>query len=286
MKLMRYIRTELQKMSTGYCFYVCTAAVLILFFFGSVEYDYAAEQDISVLHALLHMKRTDMLQNPQYCAENVLYHCQSGWLKMFSPMLAAFPYVIMHSTEQAAGARRFRSVRVTKRIADWGSFLTAMLCGGAVLLTAFVLFFAAVMLLFPHFSQYDEALRAGLSYPISGTLRRFPDMMLYGAASAVPAWLLTAFMQNKYLIVSFPYFCKYMCLQGRSFLFDRVFSESGEMNRPLLSALNLTDPDFLLITHAYSAHELRNTALIATAAILCCILIYRRISAGRLDYGA
>jgi len=286
MKLIRYIWTELKKIRTGYYFYLCTAAALVLFFFGSVEYDYVAEQDISILHILMHMKKADMMQNPQYCAENILYHCQSGWLKMFSPLLAAFPYVIMHSTEQAARAWRFQSIRMTRRSADWGSFFTAMLCGCAVLLTAFLIFFAVVISSFPHFSQYDETLRNGLAYPIARTLRRFLNMMLYGAVSAVPAWLLTGFIQNKYLIVSLPYFFKYMYLQGRSFLFERVFSESDEINRPLLSMLNLTDPDYLLITHAYSVRDFRNTTLIVITSILICFLIYRRMSSRRLDYGA
>lgn len=109
-------------------------------------------------------------------------------------------------------------------------------------------------------------------------------MFAFGAVSAIPAFFLTGFMKNKYLIICIPFFVKYALMQSNGILSAQAFSNYENPNTKLLKILSITDTNALGNLFDYSADIkyilLFNGIVLCAAYFIYCFLMNRR-----LDYG-
>lgn len=255
-------------------------------------------RDVSVLDAMCRIARAGMLANTQFCTHYVLRSCISGWVKMFLPMIAAFPFVSLHCTEHAAGSARFSCVRMSKHSYEAGTFLSAMLCGGLMMLTALILFACIAAVRFPSIAEYDTSLRemyersfaemypfySVLGYPYLYALRG-AELFLYGAVSAVPACFLTCLMRNKYLVLSIPFFLKYMLLQYKYKLLSEAYADFSASNQKQVDFAGMIDPDRMSRMLTERAGALRGSIFYAVM-LIAAFAVYQIVMRRRRDYGA
>lgn len=298
MRTIRLIRVNLIKAMTNYGFLACVLLTTVLFITAPLYHDYTANVDVSIMQAFLEFDRKEMLTNTEFCSHNVLRNCVSGWLKMFIPMIASFPFVAIQCTERSTGSMRFSGIRMSKQAYQTGSFLSAMMIGGLVLVFGFLIFVIFVAFAFPGISEYDASLRDSyefgfseiyplfdkFGYPYLFALK-FLEMFLYGAFSAVPACFMMCLLKNKYLVISIPFFLKYLILQQLSRLREEAYKDYENIDEARISFLNMLDPD--LVSRVFSGEsEIWKNILLYSALILSAFIFYSIMINRRQDYAA
>lgn len=219
--MIRNIRCNFSKVFTGYGFWVCTAFTVILCFSANIYTDTMKNDQYSAFSALLTFDREFMRSDSSFCSFNVIQWAVGGWLSLFIPIVAAFPFIPLICDEYEAKSVRFEIFRSNKLVYHISRFVSGCLCGGLAVMIGFALFSLIAYLLFPSLNDYSlnerefflsmmsdsfPELKDGIVLPL---LRLFGSMFLYGTLWAVPAITLTSLIRNKYLVLCIPFFLKY-----------------------------------------------------------------------------
>lgn len=297
MRTIHLIQANLRKAIMSYSFLGCAMLAFTLFITSSLYYDYNTNCDVSILRAFFNIDRTNMLQDTQFCLYNVLLKSISGWMKMFIPMIASFPFVSFQCTEQISGFKRFSSIRISKHGYNTGTFLSAMLTGGLVMTVGFAVFSVFSTFMFPSISEFNISMKEDyewwipdahpmfktLGYPYLVVLRFF-EIFLYGSVAAVPACFLMCIIKNKYLVTSIPFFFKYILLQHISRLQAEAYADYDNIDEQLLAYIKIIDPDSF--SQVFSGNEgIWKNVLFYTIILLLSYIVYSIIMNRRLDYG-
>lgn len=298
MKTIHLVQVNLRKSIISWSFLACIMLAFTLFITCSLYYDYNANCDVSIIRAFLIKNRSDMLQDTQFCTYNVLLNSISGWMKMFIPMIVSFPFVLFQCTEQITGFKRFSGIRISKQKYYTGTFLSSMLTGGLVMIVGFTLFCICIAFMFPNINEYELTTKEsyewwiydahplfeslGYSYLI---LLRFLEVFLYGSVSAIPACFMMCFLKNKYLVISIPFFLKYLLLQHISRLRAEAYADYEKINEQLLVFIKIVDPDS--VSQVFSGDkEIWKNVLFYTIILLLSYIFYCIIMNRRQDYSA
>ena len=288
MRTVRLIGINLKKTVTGCGFSACVLLTVILFITSPLTYDSNTDTSVSILQSFLRLSRGEMLRDPVYCTHSVLRSCVSGWVKMLIPMTTAFPFIPLYCRERETGALRFVSVRLSKQGHQTSTFFSAMLTGGLVMLCAFLLFALFTVTAFPDISEYETA---HLMQPETGggicrtAVLRAAELFLYGAVSAVPACLMTCLLNNRYLVISIPFFLKYLLIQHIVQQQTAVYENYADIDESRLAFLTMIDPD--AVSRLFSGgDDLRNHVLLYAGLLIAAFLIFSMILNRRCDCGA
>ncbi|MBR5512379.1 MAG: hypothetical protein IKV85_00145 [Ruminococcus sp.] len=297
MKTLRFMIVNLRKVMTSVGFYACVLLTVLLCFTAQAYYDIAENRNYSVIGVLSEFTREEMLTDSQFSAYQILSCISSGWLSLFIPIIAAFPLMPLICDERESKYVRYSAFRSTKFSFSTGNFFTAMMSGGLAVLCGFALFAVSVYMLFPNISEYSSELKESAEWWISGTYPLFSklgysylialdclEMFLYGALSAIPALIMTAFMKNKYLVLCIPFFLKYLVMQLHTGIMRKAVYNVENINQKLLDALSATDPDAMGNIFSYGETMWRNmlfhTALLIAAFVLYITVMNRRVDCG------
>lgn len=297
MKTLRLIKVNLIKVLTSTGFYACVLLMLVLCFTARAYDDIAENKSYSVIGVLLEFSREEMLANSSFSAYQILSCISSGWLSMFIPIVAAFPLMPLICDERESKSMRYSAFRSTKFSFSTGNFLTAMISGGLAVLCGFVLFAVMVYMLFPNINEYPPELIESAEWWISGTYPLFEkygypymialdflEMFLYGALSATPALIMTAFMKNKYLVLCIPFFLKYSVMQLHTRLLIYAYQDIENINENYLEILSVIEPDAIGNIFFYGETMWRNwlfnAVLLFLAFVLYTVMMNRRVDFG------
>lgn len=297
MKTLRLVKVNLVKVLTSTGFYACVLLTLVLCFTAQAYYDVAENRNYSVIGALAEFSREEMLVNSSFSAYQILSCVSSGWLSMFIPIISAFPLMPLICDQRESKSVRYSAFRSTKFSFSTGNFLTAMISGGLAVLCGFALFAVSVYMLFPHISEYSHELKDSAEWWISGTYPLFEkygypymialdfiEIFLYGALSAIPALIMTAFMKNKYLVLCIPFFLKYSALQLHTGIVRNTLYNAENINQKLLDILSVTEPDAMLSIFSYGETMWRNWLFNAVLLVMAFVL-YTVVMNRRVDFG-
>ena len=297
MKIIRLVSSNFKKILTSPGFYACISLTVILCFCSEVYFDAQKMQAYSVISVLIDFDRKDILTDPQLCSFAVFSAGNGTWVLMFIPIVAAFAFVPLLCDGRESKALRYSVFRTSKWSFSTGNFLTAFLAGGFAVVIGFIIFGVCIFLMFPNISEYStdkianyestltyfypDFLQYGYPFLIS---EKILGMFAFGAVSAIPAFFLTGFMKNKYLIICIPFFVKYALMQSNGILSAQAFSNYENPNTKLLKILSITDTNALGNLFDYSADIkyilLFNGIVLCAAYFIYCFLMNRR-----LDYG-
>lgn len=297
MKTLKLINVNLRKVMTCIGFYACVLLTVLLCFTAQAYYDITENRNYSVIGVLSEFTREEMLADSSFSAYQILSCISSGWLKLFIPIIAAFPLMPLICDERESKCARYFAFRTSKFSFTTGSFLTAMISGGLAVLCGFVLFVVLVYMLFPNISEYAPALKESAEWWLSGTYPLFSklgysylivldclEMFLYGTMSAIPALIMTAFMKNKYLVLCIPFFLKYSVMQLHTGILKKAIYNVENVNQKLLDILSVTEPDAIGDIFSYGETMWRNVlfhaVLLIAAFALYCIAMNRRADCG------
>jgi len=297
MKTLRLIKVNLIKVLTSTGFYACVLLMLVLCFTARAYDDIAENKSYSVIGVLAEFSREEMLANSSFSAYQILSCVSSGWLSLFIPIIAAFPLMPLICDGRESKSVRYSAFRSTKFSFSTGNLFTAMMSGGLAVLCGFVLFAVLVYTLFPNISEYAPELKESAEWWISGTYPLFEkygypylvaldfvEMFLYGALSAVPALIMTAFMKNKYLVLCIPFFMKYTAMQLHTGIMRKAIYNIENVDQKLLDILSITELDAMGDIFSYGETMWKNVvfhAVLLIAAFMLYIIVMNR----RVDFG-
>lgn len=159
------------------------------------------------------------------------------------------------------------------------------------------LFFAVVAYsMLPNINEYDPILRESFEneihyiYPKFSTLGytylvvlKFVEMFLYGALSAIPAFVMTGFIKSKYLIICVPFFLKYMITQTYLKFKSQIMLDN-DINDKLLDIVNITDLNQISFLFSKGT-DMWKSLLFYTILTILAFFIYCIIRNRRIDYG-
>lgn len=297
MKTLKLINVNLRKVMTSAGFYACVLLTALLCFTAQAYHDIAENKNYSVIGVLLKFTREEMLTNSQFSAYEMISCVSGGWLSLFIPIVAAFPLMPLICDERESKCVRYSAFRSSRLSFSTGSFLTAMISGGLSVFCGFVLFALFVYMLFPNISEYAPELRESTEWWISGAFPLFSrfgylylialdclEMFMYGALSAVPALIMTAFMKNKYLVLCIPFFLKYAATQLHTGLLRDVYYNIENINEGLLDILSITELDAIGDIFSYGEQMWRNMLFYAVLLIMG-FALYSIVMSRRVDFG-
>lgn len=191
------------------------AAILVTFFLCFTEKVYTDTSNMrsfSVLESLYRFDRSFMESNFSFNSLSVFKSALSGYSAMFLPILASFPFVASQSTERNSGNIRLSIFR-TKRLKYYCSkFFSSVISGGICVLLGVMLFGIFSFFAFPRLECYpNQQLEF---YAPDGVfaeiVKKLLSAFIYGCASTIPAFFLSSFCRNRYIILCVPFLTRFM----------------------------------------------------------------------------
>lgn len=210
--MIKSLKCDLHKtmLSTGF-----VAAIFIAFllcFTENIYIDSKTMQAFSVFEVLFKFKRSFMESNTSFYSLSVFGSAFSGYSAMFLPVLASFPFVFSQSAERNSGNIRF-SIYRTKRLKYYLSkFICAVLSGGICIMLGVLFFGIFSCCAFPGIEYYPHLNLE--NYAPDGVFaevgKKLLSSLIYGAVNAIPAFFLSSFCRNRYIILCVPFLMRFM----------------------------------------------------------------------------
>lgn len=279
---MREFAVSFRKIIASRGFWLCVIMTVLLLFSADVHMDYSTQNRYSVFRALMDFSAEELAAEYEFCSILVVQNARTGWFMLFAPILSAFCFVPLMTTEREENAVRFQIFRTSKLKYFISEFFAGAISAGTATALGYAIFAVIAFPLFPSVSEMSSF----AAIMLEGTKFNFPALLLgiwcYGAFWSIPAMLLTSVLRNKYLIMCIPFFIKYGLTQTYQKISQNIFA-SGIPDKKTLKFVNAINPDGIIwineFTRLYVIIMFGSLALILFA-------IYLIISMKRSDCGA
>lgn len=279
---MRTLYVDFKKILTSSGFWLCILMTVLLLFFAEIHTDNTTLNRYSVIRGLTDFSREELAEEFEFCNISVVQNARSGWFMLFAPILGAFCFVPILTTEREENVLRFQIFRASRLKYYIADFFAGVVSAGAATALGYAFFSAIVSPLFPSISEMSDFAKNMLE----STELNFPKLLLgmwcFGAFWSAPAMLLTSILRNKYLIMCIPFFLKYGLTQTYQKISQNIYA--GEFpETKTLKILSAVNPDGIIWIN-----EFNRVPVITLFAILALILlaIYLIVSMKRSDCGA
>lgn len=271
-----------RKIITSRGFWLCVIMTVILLFAADVHIDYNTMNRYSAVRALTDFSMEELAAEFEFCNISVVQNARNGWFMLFAPILGAFCFVPLMTTEREENAVRFQIFRTSKLKYFIAEFFAGAISAGTAVALGYAVFSAIVSPLFPSVSEMSDFAKNMLE----GTTFNFPKLLLgmwcYGAFWSVPAMLLTSVLRNKYLIMCIPFFIKYGLTQTYQKISQNIYA--GELpDAKTLKILSAANPDGIIWINEFNRVSVIILFLISALILFAVYLI---ISMKRGDCGA
>lgn len=191
------------------------AAIIVTFllcFTENVYIETSTMRTYSVLEALFKFDAEFMQSQSSFYSLSVFKSAFSGYSAMFLPVLASFPFVFSQGAERNSGNIRFSIFRGKRLKYYFSKFLCAVLSGGVCITLGVILFGSFSFFAFPgagHYQQYELEFIAprGAAAEI---VKKLLSSFVYGCVSTLPAFFLSSFCRNRYIVLCVPFLARYM----------------------------------------------------------------------------
>lgn len=248
---MRGFAVSFKKNITSGGFWLCVIMTVVLLFAAYLHTDYNTMNRYSAVRALMDFSAEELAEEFEFCNISVVQNARVGWFTMFAPILGAFCFVPLMTTEREENAVRFQIFRSSKLKYYIAEFLAGVISAGTATALGYAIFAAIAFPLFPGVSEMSDF----ASLMLEGTTFNFPKLLLgmwcYGAFWSIPAMLLTSVLRNKYLIMCIPFFIKYGLTQTYQKISQNIFA--GEIpGAKTLKIINAVNPDGIIRIDEYN----------------------------------
>ena len=208
----RSLKCDFNKTLISASFLAAILVTFLLCFTEDVYVDASNMRKFSVLEALFKFDRAFMENRSDFCSLTVFKSAFSGYSAMFLPILASFPFVFSQSAERNSGNIRFSIFRAKRLKYYFSKFLCGVISGGICVLLGVALFGIFSFFAFPgigYYPMFDLEYYApdGILAEIA---RKLLSAFIYGCVSTVPAFFLSSFCRNRYIILCVPFLTRFM----------------------------------------------------------------------------
>lgn len=212
MSMIKSLKCDLEKTLFSAGFLAAILVTFLLCFTENVYVEFSTMQSFSAFEVLIKFKRAFMESNSSFCSLLVLKSALSGYSAMFLPILASFPFVFSQSAERNSGNIRFSIFRAKRMKYYFSKFLCAVLCGGICVLLGVLLFGIFSFFAFPGLACYPD-LPLEFYAPdgiFAEIAKKLFSTFLYGCVNTIPAFFLSSFCRNRYIILCVPFLMRFM----------------------------------------------------------------------------
>lgn len=264
-RIFNSITVELRKTIFSYGFILCIIVTFLLCFTSSVYTDSLTGKEYSVFEVISNKSRSAF---SSFTSSQILHASVSPYLTLFIPVLSSLPFVTSFCAERLGGNMRFVITRSGKYKYCISKFISAVLSGGTAVMVGFILYSAVVCFAFSNEELYVLEL-----------IKMYVGMGIYGMISVLPAFFLSAFIKNKYMICCFPFIFMHFYYTSVSKAQD-IFNARDRWDI-VLKMYFLYPSNIKEVLFDFNSGIIIYHAVLAIAALVGFTVIMNR----RLDYG-
>lgn len=212
--MLRSLKCDLEKSIINGGFLGAFVITTILCFTTIVYTDPGSSKTYSVFQAISTLDKKTMMDDYFLSSAFVFGQALTGYITMFIPIISVFPFMITFCAERNSGLMRFTITRTGKTKYCFSKFFSCVISGGLSVLLGVVLFGIISFGFFPSISAYDLQPEDLESIFPNGEfiyiLKIIISAFVYGAVSSLPAFFLSSFCKNPYVITCIPFMFIYI----------------------------------------------------------------------------
>lgn len=204
---------ELKTVIFNWIFVFCVMAAFLLYFSYGIYNDTGTGKIYSVFECLQKLPKDFLKSDIMFSSYRVVTNSTGGHSQYFAPIITAFPFIARFCEERTSGNTRMVISRTERRNYYIIKFLTAVISGGFIILSAWALFVLTVYMLFPPLSYYGQYQHD--EYIV--IIRTMAGSFFFGSVSVLPVVFFSSFLKNRYMVTCIPFTLMYlyhMCLDG------------------------------------------------------------------------
>lgn len=211
-------------------FLICVFIVTALCFTTAIYTDTNTGQEYTVLDCLTKLSRNQLLADEKFASYNVVMSSIGGYLAMFLPILAAFPFIPNFCSERNSGLIRLTIYRTGKFRYYFSKFISALFGGGLAIMLGYIIYTAMAFALFPSINDYSVKDGMEMMNDYAGwktvMAKQLIGSFVYGAVATVPAFIFSSFIKNRYVITCLPFMLSYMYTTAITKITMNLYNES------------------------------------------------------------
>ena len=236
LKLLNTIKCDLNKSIINIGFAGAVLLTTVLAFTSSAYTDLATDKSYSVFESLFTLDKNILRTDPMLSSVLVFRNGLSGYIAMFLPIVVAFPFMVSFCAERNNGLMRFTISRTGKLRYYLSKFISALISGGLAVMLGIAVYGIACAALFQPLSQFDISTDQ-LQYIMQDSTGKTIIKMLavafaYGAVSTLPAFFLSSFCKNPYIITCLPFMLNYVLTTMLNRIIDaNLFNDNFDFDR-------------------------------------------------------
>lgn len=210
--MIKTLKCDFHKTILSKGFFAAIFVTFLLCFTESVYVDISTMKAFSAFEALFKFNKSFMESQNSFCSLSVFKSALCGYSAMFLPILASFPFVFMQNAERNSGNLRLAIFRNQRLKYYFSKFVCAVLSGGICVMLGVILFGIFSFFDFPELEYYSPSF-AEYCAPngvLAEILKKLLLSLIYGAVNAIPAFFLSSFCRNRYIILCVPFLMRFM----------------------------------------------------------------------------
>lgn len=298
-KVRNIVIQDMKKILGSSTFWLAVVATALICFTGSMARDTYGLYNYNIVDILTDFSVNDIKENLVDANVKVIFLKETGsYLWMFAPVLAGMPLIPLLCAERKNKAMRYELVRVGKKRFALGKLLSSMISGGMVFMFGYALFGILLAIIFPVMGTDKNVIRCidimlynhpdfikvydAIGY-ISMIGLKLAGFFVYGALSAVFAYIMSSFVTNKYIVLCVPYILNYML----SSFIDKQSMSMSFWELPKWFTSNFVNLKVNTSTQMFqvSWSEIGSYFALHIMLVICSLIIYNIIMSRRCDCG-
>ena len=207
------LKQDLNKTLLNIGFLGAVLLTAVLCFTAPTYHDLATDRSYSVFESFFSFKREFIESDQQFASLNVFQNGLGGYITMFLPIIVAFPFMVSFCAERNSGLMRFTISRTGCLRYYLSKFLSVLIGGGLAAMLGYAIYGLVVYGFFPNVNSYELDEFYYEMHPDSQTvevLKTLLSAFIYGAVTTLPAFLISSFSRNPYLITCVPFLMVYI----------------------------------------------------------------------------
>ena len=214
MRFFYALRQDLNKTIINIGFLGAAAICAILCFTSTAYIDDSTSKSYSVFEAIVTLDRELIESDSSFAWTSLLASGLSGYAAMFLPIIVAFPFMVSFCAERNSTLMRYTISRSGKMNYYMSKFTASVISGGLAAMLGVAFYGICLYIIFPDNSSYEidpellEILNVHSNFET--VVRTLTGVFLFGAFSTLPAFFISSFCTNPYLITCVPFLLVYI----------------------------------------------------------------------------
>lgn len=207
------LRGDLNKTIINIGFLGAVLLTAVLCFTAPTYHELTTDRSYSVFESFFSFEREFIESDQQFASYHVFQNGLGGYITMFLPIIVAFPFMVSFCAERNSGLMRFTISRTGCIRYYLSKFLSVMIGGGLAAMLGYALYGLVVYGFFPNINDYQlsefdmQMLPENMKVQI---IKMLLGAFLYGAVTTLPAFFISSFSRNPYLITCVPFLMVYI----------------------------------------------------------------------------